>query len=94
MIKIEQHNTGKNGFFKALENEDEAGLMTYVWAGPRKIIIEHTEINDKFAGKGIGKQLVLEGVKFARANQIKILPLCPYAKSVFDKNPDLHDVLF
>ena len=93
-MKIEQYNTDKNGFFKAMENYDEAGVLTYVWAGPDKIIIDHTEVNSGFEGNGIGKQLVLEAVKYARENKIKILPLCPYAKSVFDKDKDLHDVLF
>lgn len=93
-MKIEQYNTEKNGFFKAMEDYDEGGVMTYVWAGPDKIIIDHTEVNKEFAGKGIGKQLVLQAVKYAREHHVKILPLCPYAKSVFDKNPDLHDVLF
>lgn len=93
-MKIEQYNTDKNGFFKAMEDYDEAGVMTYVWAGPDKIIIDHTEVNEAYSGKGIGKQLVLEAVKYARDNKIKIMPLCPYAKSVFDKNAELQDVLF
>lgn len=93
-MNVERNNTDKNGFFKVVENYDEAGVMTYVWAGPGKIIIDHTEVNRKFEGKGIGKLLVLEAIKYARENKIKILPLCPYAKSVFDKNLDLHDVLF
>lgn len=93
-MNIEQHNTDKNGSFKAVENGQEAGLMTYVWAGPGKFIIDHTEVNEAFSGKGVGKQLVLAAVKYARDNKTKILPLCPYAKSVFDKNPDLQDVLF
>lgn len=77
-----------------MQNYKEAGVVTYVWAGPGKIIIDHTEVNSKFEGMGIGKLLLLEVIKYARENKIKILPLCPYAKSVFDKNQDLHDVLF
>jgi len=93
-MKIEHYNTDKNGFFKAIEDYNEGGVMTYVWAGPGKFIIDHTEVEKAYAGKGIGKQLVLEAVKYARENHAKILPLCPYAKSVFDKNPELQDVLF
>lgn len=33
-------------------------------------------------------------IDFARENQFKIMPLCPFAKSVFDKSPDLNDVRF
>ncbi|MBB6501984.1 GNAT family N-acetyltransferase [Pedobacter cryoconitis] len=93
-MNIEQVNEEKNGYFIDKENDKEAGRMTYVWAGPGKFIIDHTEVEPEFSGKGVGKQLVLEAVKFARDKQVKILPLCPFAKSVFDKNQDLQDVLF
>ena len=67
--------------------------MTYVWAGANKIIIDHTEVDDSLRGQGAGKSLVMEAVNFARAEKIKILPLCPYAKSVFDKTEEIRDVL-
>lgn len=93
-MNIEQTNDGKKGFLKAIEDGKLAGEMTYVWAGPDKLIIDHTEVSPDFSGKGVGKKLVLEAVEYARAKHVKILPLCPFAKSVFDKNPDLQDVLF
>lgn len=93
-MTIERIDDGKKGFFKAVVDGKESGLMTYVWSGPGKFIIDHTEVHEAFAGQGVGKQLALEAVKYARENNLKILPLCPYAKSVFDKNADLHDVLF
>ena len=93
-MDIIQVNEEPKGFFKALEGNVEAGRMTYTWAGPDKIIIDHTEVNNDFSGKGIGKKLVLEAVKFARTKNIKILPLCPFAKKVFDETEDIQDVLF
>lgn len=93
-MDIEQINEEKKGLFKAVEESKVAGEMTYVWAGPDKLIIDHTEVSPDFSGKGVGKKLVLEAVQYARAKRVKILPLCPFAKSVFDKNPDLQDVLF
>lgn len=68
--------------------------MTYTWAGPTKFIIDHTDVNPDFKGKGIGKQMLMKAVEYARANQLKIMPLCPFAKSVFDKDPEIGDVLF
>jgi uncharacterized protein len=67
--------------------------MTYSIAGEDKIIIDHTEVSPAYNGKGIGKKLVVEAVEFARINNIKILPLCPFARSVFARNKDLRDVL-
>jgi hypothetical protein len=31
--------------------------------------------------------------RWARAEKVKLMPLCPYAKSVFEKTPDYRDVL-
>lgn len=93
-MTIEQTNNDNKGFFKAVSDGKEAGLMTYSWAGSDKIIIDHTEVNPDFKGQNVGKNMVMEAVAFARKNHIKILPLCPFAKSVFDKNTDIHDVLF
>ena len=44
-------------------------------------------------GKGFGKKMVTKAVEYARENHIKIIPLCPFAKSVFDKTPNFKDVL-
>lgn len=91
---IEQINNEKKGAFKAMDNDIVAGELVYTWAGTDKFIIEHTEVDDNYAGKSIGKKLVMEAVKYARENKKKILPLCPFAKALFDKLPEIHDVLF
>ena len=61
--------------------------------GHEMIIIDHTEVSDRLRGKGAGLQLVTAAVDYARENKIKILPLCTFAKSVFDRTPTFHDVL-
>jgi predicted GNAT family acetyltransferase len=37
--------------------------------------------------------MVLKAVAFAREKRIHIIPLCPFAKSVFDRVPEIRDVL-
>jgi predicted GNAT family acetyltransferase len=93
-MDIEHIDNGKKGIFKATENGSLGGRMTYVWAGSAKIIIDHTEVEPAFSGKGVGRKLLSAAVEMARGKHIKILPLCPYAKSVFDKDKSLEDVLF
>lgn len=93
MTEVVQHNTEKNGDFEALFRGKHAGLMTYTWAGTDKFIIDHTEVEEAFGGKGIGKEMLLAAVDFARKTNVKIIPLCPFAKATFQKNADLQDVL-
>ncbi|MCH7402930.1 GNAT family N-acetyltransferase [Belliella kenyensis] len=92
-MEIEQINHESKGYFKAIDDGKEAGRMTYSWAGEQRIIIDHTEVNPAFKGQHVGKKMLMTAVEFAREKNIKILPLCPFAKSVFDKTPDIQDVL-
>ncbi|WP_456312677.1 GNAT family N-acetyltransferase [Pseudomonas shirazensis] len=93
-MEIKQINDTKRGTFEALEDGKEAGKMTYTWAGDSKFIIDHTEVEEGFNGKGVGKKLLMATVDYARNNNLKIIPLCPFAKSVFDKTEEIRDVLF
>lgn len=93
MIKIEREDNGKKGRFVIYENDQLAGEMTYVWAGKSKFIIDHTEVKVNFSGRGLGKQMVMKAVAYARSHDLKIVPLCPFAKKVFEKDAELADVL-
>lgn len=68
--------------------------MTYSHAGSDKIIIDHTEVDESLKGQGIGYKLVEAAVSYARINNLKILPLCPFANSVFNKKAEYNDVIF
>lgn len=93
MIEVNQFDRETKGFFKATEDGQEAGRMTYAWANDDRIIIDHTEVNPEFRGRSVGNLMVQAAVEFARKAGIKIVPLCPFAKSVFDKTPEYRDVL-
>jgi len=93
-MEIKQINDTRRGYFEAVEDGKEAGKMTYTWAGDSKFIIDHTEVSEEFNGKGVGKKLLMATVDYARNNNLKIIPLCPFAKSVFDKTEEIRDVLF
>jgi len=93
-MEIKNTNDGKRGVFYMEDNGAEIALMHYTFAGPGKMIIDHTEVNDAYEGKGLGKQLVKAGVEYARENHLKILPLCPFAKKIFELTPAFGDVLF
>lgn len=92
-MDIKQIEHGSKGAFVIEGDNERLAEMTYSKAGDKLIIIDHTDVSDKLRGQGAGKQLVMKAVEYARANNIKILPLCPFARSVFDKTPEIADVL-
>ncbi len=93
MIEVKQNNDEKHGNFEAFIDGNHAGLMTYTWAGEERFIIDHTEVEEAYNGKGVGKEMLLAAVDFARKNGKTIIPLCPFAKASFQKHEELQDVL-
>ncbi|MDM1765636.1 MULTISPECIES: GNAT family N-acetyltransferase [unclassified Acinetobacter] len=94
MLEIKHKDDGKNGKFYIGEEAHYLAEMTYTWAGNDKIIIDHTTVEDELRGEGVGRKLLDNLVEFARQKKIFVIPLCPFAKSVFDKDQSIHDILF
>lgn len=90
-VLIEETATKGKAYVGDPQNPDAE--MTFSKAGKSLLIIDHTEVQASLKGHGAGRQLLNAIVEKARAEEVKILPLCPYAKSVFDKDPSLSDVL-
>lgn len=67
--------------------------MTFSKAGAKRLIIDHTGVPQELGGKGVGVALVERAVLDARASDIKIIPLCPFAKAQIEKHPEWRDVL-
>ncbi|WP_421896914.1 GNAT family N-acetyltransferase [Marinoscillum sp.] len=92
-MEVKQEETGHKGSFYVEQEDQRLAEMTYSWAGNDRIIIDHTEVSDKLRGMGVGLRLVEQAVTFAREKGISIIPLCPFARSVFNKKSDWKDVL-
>lgn len=91
-MEVKHKDNGKKGVFFMKDEGRRAAEMTYVWMNDETFIIDHTEVDPQYAGKGLGKQLVAAAVAFAKERGIRILPLCPFARAVFDKTPEYNDV--
>lgn len=91
-MQIKQEEQATKGAFFAEVDGERLAEMTYSKAGDTRIIIDHTEVDDRLRGQGVGKQMVEAAVNMAREQGKKILPLCPFARSVFQKHPELRDV--
>jgi len=90
---IKNKKVGTKGMFYVNNDEKILAEMVYNMPSPDKMIIEHTEVGEELKGQNVGYQLVKTAVEFARAHNIKIIPLCPFANSVFKRKPELADVL-
>lgn len=89
---IDREINGSKGRYVIRQDGAEAEL-TYSIASPALIIADHTGVPDSLRGTGAGLALATRLVADARAEGVRIVPLCPFVKAQFGRHPDWADVL-
>jgi hypothetical protein len=87
------HETGETrGRFVIDLGDGSEAELTYSKAGTSRWIADHTGVPKAHEGQGIGSRLVRALIAAARAEGVKIVPLCPYVKAWAGKHPDESDI--
>ena len=92
-MQIQFETDGKKGAAFIEQDGTRIAAMEFTMAGPNIMIIQHTEVDDSLRGQGAGRKLLDQLISYVKDHDIKIIPLCPYANSVFKKDPSIRDVL-
>jgi predicted GNAT family acetyltransferase len=85
---------GAKSFYIGESEENPLAEMVYVHKDDNIVIIEHTNVSEKLNGKGVGKILLKEFIDWAREENKKIIPICPYAKAQMEKNKEYDDMIY
>jgi len=78
--------------FVLRHDQTEVGELTYRRSGGRAALL-HTEVQPRLRGQGLARDLVLAAVDWARAEQLKLDPLCWYTRVVLERSDAYRDVL-
>ena len=55
--------------------------------------IEYVEVSPALRGTGLGRRLVEKAVDFAKDAQLRVVPICSYARAVITRDPALSAVM-
>lgn len=91
MFEITREVTGSKGRYVIRQHGEEAEV-TFSITSSTLIIADHTGVPDSFRGTGAGLALVTRMVEDARAEGVKIMPLCPFVNATRKKHPEWADV--
>lgn len=83
-VVVNTHNRGEVQLFS---DDQKVGKMDISVIG-QKLTVYHTEVNPEYEGKGFAKILLERLVSYARENDLKIVPLCPYVFAQFKRHPE------
>lgn len=69
-----------------------AGFAVYR-AKPGLVAFIHTEVDDAFAGQGVGGRLVAAALDDSRAKERAVLPFCPFVNRYIAEHPEYLDLV-
>ncbi|MET0557932.1 MAG: GNAT family N-acetyltransferase [Solirubrobacterales bacterium] len=72
---------------------DELAGFTQYRLRPGLIAFIHTEIDDRFEGRGLGSQLVAFALDDARARELAVLPFCPFVNGYIKRHREYVDLV-
>jgi predicted GNAT family acetyltransferase len=60
---------------------------------PDRLVLPHAEVPPALEGQGSGAKLARTALDFARANHLRVIPLCPYVSSFIRKHREYQDLV-
>jgi predicted GNAT family acetyltransferase len=83
------HNEATHQF--EIPNELGPVLLRYVKRGDVLDLV-HTEVDEQFAGRGYASALARAALDYARANNLKVVPTCPFVRKYLERHPEYDDL--
>jgi predicted GNAT family acetyltransferase len=83
-------NTERNRF--ELDADGHIAFSNYKRADGVLTIL-HTEVPKALEGRGIGSALIRGVLDTARRQELKVIAVCPFAKSYIERHPEYADLL-
>jgi len=93
-MTVQREQQGHRGAFYVERDGARAAELTFSASPDGKLVmLDHTEVGPPLRGQGMTRSLVEAAVVWAREQQIRLVPVCPVARAVFDREPAFRDVL-
>ena len=89
---VEVIDNEAQSLYEARSEGELAGSLTYR-RRPGRISLIHTEVDDRFRGRGIGTRLAVAALDAARAEGLAVLPICPLVADYIDHHPDYQELV-
>lgn len=87
--QLHESENAKSGGFYLEDDGRRIGEITYIKRDDASLVIDHTYVDPADRGQGVARQLMQEVIDKARREAKTIVPVCSYARVVFQREPEL-----
>lgn len=77
---------GNNKFYIGEDERNPKAVLDYRDKGPGVIEAYHTLVNEELEGQGVAGKLFEELIKYAKKENLKIIPTCSYIERKMNKD--------
>jgi uncharacterized protein len=78
--------------YELLDGDELIGFSEYHFHRGEMALL-HTEIGERYGGRGLGGELVRGALDDARARGLTVLPYCPFVRGWMTKHPEYRDLV-
>ena len=93
VVTIEREElNGAHEFVLRIDGQ-RLGFLEYTRPDVGVMRIEYVEVSPELRGTGLGRQLVEKAVAFAKDANLRVVPICSYARAVIHRDPAMSAAL-
>lgn len=89
---LREQSAMRGRYLIQLNGKPTEAQLTWGQLGDDTIVADHTGVPDVYRGRGFGMLLVEHLVFDARARGTRVVPICPFVRSQFQRHPEWSDV--
>ena len=72
--------------------EGNLSKLDYIRDG-KNFVITHVGVHPELRGQGVAGKITQAGLEYARANSLRVIPMCSYAAAYIRRNPQYADLV-
>lgn len=85
-IQLDLNESGRGSFF--MEDDGKRVAEMVISVANNNLTVFHTEVSEELKGQGVSTQLLDTMVAYARANNLRVIPLCAFVSVQFRRHPE------
>lgn len=85
-----EHEEGSSRF--AVRRDGHLAVLEYQLFSD-KVVFTHTEVPRELEGHGVGASLARTGLEWARARELRVVPVCPFVAAYIGRHPEYVDLV-